>query len=65
MGWTLLTKLEVECIAGLKETYAYYDGEEIDWDWDLNRSERTQADIDRHVASDRRRAGTYFSLIHS
>ena len=33
----------VECIAGLKEPYAYYDGEEIDWDWDLSRSEGLQA----------------------
>src|SRR5688500_9225474 len=29
----------VECVAGLKEPYAYYDGEEVDWDWDLSRSE--------------------------
>ncbi len=40
----------VECIAGLKEPYAYYDGEEINWDWDLNRSEGMQADIDRYAA---------------
>lgn len=40
----------VECVAGLKEPYAYYDGEEIDWDWDLTRSEGVQADVDRYVA---------------
>jgi hypothetical protein len=40
----------VECVAGLKEPYAYYDGEEIDWDWDLSRSEGLQADVDRYVA---------------
>lgn len=38
----------MECAAGLKEPYAYYDREEIDWD--LSRSEGLQADIDRHVA---------------
>lgn len=38
----------VECVAGLKEPYAYYDGEEIDWD--LSRSEGLQADIDRYAA---------------
>lgn len=40
----------VECVAGLKEPYAYYDGEEVDWDWDLSRSEGVQADVDRYVA---------------
>jgi hypothetical protein len=40
----------VECVAGLKEPYAYYEGEEIDWDWDLSRSEGLAADIDRYVA---------------
>jgi hypothetical protein len=40
----------VECVAGRKEPYAYYDGEEIDWDWDLGRSEGLQADVDRFVA---------------
>jgi hypothetical protein len=40
----------VECVAGLKEPYAYYDGEEIDWDWDLSRSEGLGPDVDRFVA---------------
>ncbi len=40
----------VECVAGSKEPYPYYDGEEIDWDWDLSRSEGLQADVDRYVA---------------
>ena len=40
----------VECVAGLKEPYAYYDGEEVDWDWDLGRSEGLQPDVDRYVA---------------
>jgi hypothetical protein len=40
----------VECVAGRKEPYPYYDGEEIDWDWDLSRSEGLQADVDRFVA---------------
>jgi hypothetical protein len=40
----------VECIAGLKEPYPYYDGEEIDWDWELDRSEGLRADVDRYVA---------------
>jgi len=40
----------VECIAGLKEPYPYYDGEEINWDWDLTRSEGLEADVDRFVA---------------
>ena len=40
----------IECIAGLKEPYAYYDGEEVDWDWELDRSEGLQADVDRYVA---------------
>lgn len=40
----------VECVAGLKEPYAYYDGEEIDWDWDLTRSEGLQPDVDRYLA---------------
>jgi Protein of unknown function (DUF664) len=33
-----------------RRPHAYYDGEEIDWDWDLQRSEGLQADIDRYVA---------------
>ena len=44
----------VECVAGLKEPYPYYDGEEIDWDWDLSRSEGLQArrrPLCRHCAS--------------
>ena len=40
----------VECIGGLVEPYPYYDGEEIDWDWDLDRSEGLQPDVDRYVA---------------
>lgn len=40
----------VECVAGLKEPYPYYDGVEIDWDWELNRSEGLRADVDRYVA---------------
>ncbi|MFD0274361.1 DinB family protein [Kitasatospora sp. NPDC127111] len=40
----------VECVAGLKEPYPYYDGEEIDWDWELDRSEGLDADVDRFVA---------------
>ena len=40
----------VECVAGSKEPYPYYDGEEIDWDWDLSRSEGLQADVDRYLA---------------
>jgi hypothetical protein len=40
----------VECVAGSKEPYPYYDGEEVDWDWDLSRSEGLQADVDRYVA---------------
>ena len=40
----------VECVAGLKEPYAYYDGESIDWDWDLSRSEGLQPDVDRFLA---------------
>src|SRR5215475_8991204 len=40
----------VECVAGLKEPYAYYDGEKIDWDWEIDRSEGLDADIDRFVA---------------
>ncbi len=48
----------VECIAGHAEPYAYYDGEKIDWDWDLNRSEGLQADIDRYVATCERNRGS-------
>ena len=40
----------VECVAGSKEPYPYYDGEEIDWDWELSRSEGLQADVDRYLA---------------
>jgi Protein of unknown function (DUF664) len=40
----------VECVAGLTEPYPYYDGEEIDWDWDLSRSAGLHADVDRFVA---------------
>ena len=40
----------VECVAGLKEPYAYYDGEEVDWDWDLARSEGLQPDVERYLA---------------
>ncbi len=40
----------VECIGGQVEPYPYYDGEEIDWDWDLDRSEGLQPDVDRYVA---------------
>ena len=40
----------VECVAGSKEPYPYYDGEEIDWDWDLSRSEGLRADVDRYLA---------------
>jgi Protein of unknown function (DUF664) len=41
----------VECIAGLIEPYAYYDGVEVDWDWELDRSEGLQPDVDRYVAA--------------
>ncbi|MGN9846737.1 DinB family protein [Nonomuraea sp. H19] len=40
----------VECVAGSKEPYAYYDGEEVDWDWDLTRSEGLQPDVERYLA---------------
>jgi len=40
----------VECIGGQVEPYRYYDGEEIDWDWELDRSEGLQPDVDRYVA---------------
>jgi hypothetical protein len=40
----------VECVAGSRESYPYYDGTEIDWDWELDRSEGLDADIDRFVA---------------
>lgn len=40
----------VECIAGSKEPYAYYDGEEVDWDWELDKSEGLQPDVDRYLA---------------
>ena len=40
----------VECVAGSKEPYPYYDGEEIDWDWDLSRSEGLQPDVVRYLA---------------
>jgi Protein of unknown function (DUF664) len=40
----------VECVAGLPEPYAYYDGEEVDWDWDLARSEGLQPDVQRYLA---------------
>ena len=40
----------VECVAGSKEPYPYYDGEKIDWDWDLSRSDGLQADVDRYLA---------------
>ena len=40
----------VECVAGLKEPYAYYDGEEVDWDWDLSRSEGLLPDVERYLA---------------
>ena len=40
----------VECVAGSKEPYPYYDGEKIDWDWDLSRSEGLQPDVDRYLA---------------
>ena len=37
-------------MAGSKEPYPYYDGEEIDWDWELDRSEGLDADVERFVA---------------
>jgi hypothetical protein len=40
----------VECVGGQVEPYPYYDGEEVDWDWELDRSEGLQADVDRYVA---------------
>ncbi|HVQ95386.1 MAG TPA: DinB family protein [Mycobacteriales bacterium] len=40
----------VECVAGQVEPYPYYDGEEVDWDWELDRSEGLQADVDRYLA---------------
>jgi hypothetical protein len=40
----------VECVGGLVEPYPYYDGEKVDWDWELDRSEGLQADVDRYVA---------------
>jgi hypothetical protein len=40
----------VELISGRREPYAYYDGEEVDWDWELDRSEGLRADVDRYVA---------------
>lgn len=40
----------VECVSGVREPYAYYDGEEVDWDWELDRSEGLQADVDRYLA---------------
>jgi Protein of unknown function (DUF664) len=40
----------VECVAGSKEPYPYYDGEEVDWDWELDRSEGLDADVGRFVA---------------
>ena len=49
-----LTTLEqywfVESIAGRTEPYPYFDGHEVDWDWELDRSEGLQADVDRYVA---------------
>jgi hypothetical protein len=33
----------------VKEPYPYYDGDEINWDWDLTRSEGLFADVDRFV----------------
>ena len=40
----------VEGIAGLTEPYPYFDGDEEDWDWELDRSEGLQPDVDRYVA---------------
>ena len=40
----------MECIGGQVEPYPYYDGEDIDWDWELDRSEGLQPDVDRYVA---------------
>jgi hypothetical protein len=40
----------VECVAGQVQPYPYYDGEKVDWDWELDRSEGLQADVDRYVA---------------
>ena len=40
----------VECVAGQVEPYPYYDGEEVNWDWELDRSEGLQADVDRYLA---------------
>jgi hypothetical protein len=40
----------VEGIAGLDEPYPYFDGDEEDWDWELDRSEGLQPDVDRYVA---------------
>lgn len=40
----------VECVAGSKEPYPYYDGEVINWDWELDRSEGLDADVGRFVA---------------
>jgi Protein of unknown function (DUF664) len=49
----------VECVAGSKEPYPYYDGEEIDWDWEVDRSEGLDADVGRFVAlCERNRAVT-------
>ncbi|MEU6237244.1 DinB family protein [Kitasatospora sp. NPDC047058] len=49
----------VECVAGSKEPYPYYDGEEVDWDWELDRSEGLDADVARYVAQcERSRAVT-------
>ena len=40
----------VETIAGVTETYAYSDGADDDWDWDVDRSEGLQPDVDRYAA---------------
>ncbi len=38
----------VEYVGGQVEPYPYYDGEKVDWD--LDRSEGLQPDVDRYVA---------------
>lgn len=43
---TIEQRCFVECVAGLKESYAYFDGEEINWDWDLSRGEGLRADVE-------------------
>jgi hypothetical protein len=36
----------VECVGGQVEPYPYYDGEKVDRDWELDRSEGLQPDVD-------------------